>query len=177
MTTWEDSWRADPTPTDKVTAHSYLPVYERMLSARREEPLTIVEVGVDKGGSLELWRRLFPNALIFGIDINKGAPVVEGCFVLPGIDSRRGDWARGAFKPKRIDVLIDDGDHAIESQLATFAAYRHAMKSGGIYFVEDIYPFEGHERLVAAAGVRPTELFDLRGEKGRIDDVLLAIHF
>lgn len=176
MTTWEDSWRAAPTPTDKVTAHSYLPVYERLLAARRDEPLTIVEVGVLEGGSLALWARLFPNAWVFGIDIDTSKVKMAPGFGLIEQDSRDAAAARAMFPVPEIDVFIDDGDHAIESQLATLAAFRHAMKPGGLYFVEDIYPFEGHERLAAAAG-RSTELFDLRSVKGRIDDVLLLIRF
>lgn len=174
--TWEDLWRAAPTPTDKVTAHSYLPIYEQRFGARREEPLTIVEVGVLDGGSLELWHRLFPRAWIIGIDIAPRVRRVAGCTVVTG-DSRDNAWARRMFGTPMIDVFIDDGDHAIASQIVTYAAFRHAMRPGGLYFVEDIYPFEGHVALETAAEPRSMQLHDLRKVKGRIDDVLLEIRF
>lgn len=172
----EDAWRKDPTPTDKVTAHSYMRVYDKLLGHRRAEPLVIVEVGVLKGGSLALWRRLFHNAEITGVDIDEKTPDVDGCTVVHG-DSRDAGWVKDYFPPESIDVLIDDGSHVLSSQVSTFWAFQRAMKKGGLYFIEDIYPFVGVRTLQGAAGIRPTELFDLREVKGRIDDVLLAIHF
>jgi hypothetical protein len=171
----EDSWRAYPTPTDKVTAHSYLPVYDALLRDRRDEPLEFVEVGVREGGSLMLWRRCFPNARITGIDIAE-LPQVEGCRVLKG-DSRDAAWVATQFTPGSIDVLIDDGDHSLEAQAETFLAFAPAMKKGGLYFIEDVYPFENVEPLLAVVATRPRLFFDLRDRKGRIDDVLIAIRF
>lgn len=174
--TLEETWRARPTPTDKVTAHSYLPIYDRLLGAHRDEPLVIVEVGVREGGSLMLWRRYFPNATIIGIDNDPAVLEVPDCFLYRH-DSREKVWAHLAFPNPEIDVLIDDGDHDIRSQLDTLAALRHAMKPGGRYFVEDIYPFEGAVRLIDAARPQATRLYDLRDVKHRADDVLLEIRF
>src|SRR5271168_5346566 len=78
----------------------------------------IRKIGVDKGGSLVMWRRCFPNARVTGVDI-RDVPCVPGCQVFQG-DSRNSDWVRTAFPPASIDVVIDDGDHSLESQIATF---------------------------------------------------------
>src|SRR5271168_307538 len=80
--------------------------------------LGIRKIGVDKGGSLVMWRRCFPNARVTGVDI-RDVPCVPGCQVFQG-DSRNSDWVRTAFPPASIDVVIDDGDHSLESQIATF---------------------------------------------------------
>jgi hypothetical protein len=172
----ERSWHEQPTPTDKVTAHSYLRVYDKLLAHLRGEPLRIVEVGVLKGGSLALWHRFFPQAAVTGLDINQDVPEVEGCDVRWG-DSRDAALVGAWFLKDSIDVLIDDGDHTLDAQRATFFAFRRAMRRGGIYFIEDVYPFENVAPLVAMAGIRKTEVFDLRKLKGRIDDVLIAVHF
>lgn len=51
--------------------HHYLPIYERYLSPLRSRPIRMLEIGVSKGGSLQLWRKYFgPEAVIFGIDID-----------------------------------------------------------------------------------------------------------
>jgi hypothetical protein len=171
----ELSWYAEPTPTDKVTSHTYMRVYDRYLRSRRTEPLHIVEIGVDKGGSLVMWRRCFPNARVTGVDI-RDVPCVPGCQVFQG-DSRNSDWVRTAFPPASIDVVIDDGDHSLESQIATFRAFEHAVRRGGIHFVEDIYSFADHYALRALTGRHKTTTFDFRDLKNRSDDVLVVIEF
>ena len=41
--------------TDKVRRHSYIDVYESLFASKRNENLTILEIGTDKGGTLYLW--------------------------------------------------------------------------------------------------------------------------
>ena len=53
--------------------HHYLEIYERHFEPLRQQqrPLRILELGVSRGGSLELWRKYFgPDARIVGIDID-----------------------------------------------------------------------------------------------------------
>ena len=40
----------------------YLEVYDRAFGPYRERPVSLVEVGVQNGGSLEIWSRYFPAA-------------------------------------------------------------------------------------------------------------------
>ena len=35
----------------------------------KTEPLRVLEIGIERGGSLLMWRDYFPNAQVFGIDI------------------------------------------------------------------------------------------------------------
>ena len=47
----------------------YLPVYDTLLGHNVETNVAILEIGVWKGGSLDMWRKFFsPNAILFGID-------------------------------------------------------------------------------------------------------------
>ena len=56
----------------------FLPVYETLLSPYRGRAITLVEVGVGDGGSLEVWRSyLGPAARIIGIDLNPAAKCLE----------------------------------------------------------------------------------------------------
>ncbi len=49
----------------------YLDEYDRIFSEYRDKPVRLLEIGVQNGGSLEIWRQYFPNAeLILGCDIN-----------------------------------------------------------------------------------------------------------
>jgi len=54
--------------TDKV-ANRYLDVYDPIFEPLVDKYITLLEIGVQKGGSLLFWRDYFPNATIVGIDI------------------------------------------------------------------------------------------------------------
>ena len=49
----------------------FLEIYERHFAPYRDTPVKMLEIGVFKGGSLEMWRKYFGKAAtIFGIDMN-----------------------------------------------------------------------------------------------------------
>ena len=48
--------------------HGFTAVYERLFEPRRDEALTLLEIGVFEGASLGMWREYFPSARIFAID-------------------------------------------------------------------------------------------------------------
>ena len=55
--------------SDKI-ASRYLDRYDPILEPWVEKKIVLLELGVDKGGSLLLWRDYFPLGTIVGIDIN-----------------------------------------------------------------------------------------------------------
>ena len=62
------------TGTDK-SAHtykniSYLDIYERYFNKIKNDVKVFVEIGIFNGKSLKMWKEYFPNAIIYGIDIN-----------------------------------------------------------------------------------------------------------
>ena len=58
--------------TDKGSlGHGYLGHYERILGPLRDEPITILEIGVSDGASLRMWADYFTRATIVGVDINE----------------------------------------------------------------------------------------------------------
>src|SRR5690349_839743 len=49
----------------------YLDHYDRHFAKYRNTPVKMLEIGVSKGGSLEMWREYFgPQAVIYGIDVD-----------------------------------------------------------------------------------------------------------
>ena len=60
---------ADNTRTDKNTVHSYLPLYQRLLSSKKETAKHVLEVGIWYGGSIKLWSDFFTNATVYGVDV------------------------------------------------------------------------------------------------------------
>src|ERR1700726_3562970 len=52
--------------------HHYFEIYDRHLTRFRGTPVRILEIGVQTGGSLQLWRKCFGRkATVFGIDIDE----------------------------------------------------------------------------------------------------------
>ena len=51
--------------------HHYIPLYDKYFSNFRNRQVRFLEIGVSKGGSLQMWRKYFgEDAIIFGIDID-----------------------------------------------------------------------------------------------------------
>lgn len=120
----------------------YLDVYHRHFARYRGTEFTIVEIGIYHGGSLQMWREYFgPRARIVGVDVNpRCATLAE-----PGIEIVVGDQADPRFLDElrkrigRIDVLLDDGGHTMQQQLATFSALFPHIEPDGIYLCEDCH--------------------------------------
>lgn len=120
----------------------YPAVYDRHFSKYRGSDIKMLEIGVFKGGSLELWREYFgPSATIFGVDIN---PDCEGFVDAPN-QVRIGSQDDPVFLKSvvaemgGVDVILDDGSHIAPHQSASFRALFPLLKSGGLYCIEDIH--------------------------------------
>ena len=56
----------------------YFEVYHRVFSAFRGREITFLEIGVQNGGSLHMWRRYFgTQATIIGIDVDPSCKELE----------------------------------------------------------------------------------------------------
>jgi hypothetical protein len=123
----------------------YLPIYERVLSPLRNQPLRFLEIGVFGGGSLEMWRRYFAaDAVIVGLDIDPGCAQFED--VSRNIHVRIGAQQDIGFLRSIVDelgpfdVILDDGSHVTSHQIESFRyLFAHGMAEGGIYLVEDLH--------------------------------------
>lgn len=120
----------------------YFEIYDRHFSAYRNRPLTLVEIGIYQGGSLQMWRDYFgPQAAICGVDVN---PLCKQ-FEVPGIRIVIGDQGDPAFlaslakEMPSIDILIDDGGHTMRQQRTTFEVLYPVIAPDGIYVCEDLH--------------------------------------
>ena len=55
-------------PTKRTAG--YLPYYWRHFRDLREDVRNVLEIGVQSGRSLRMWEEFFPNATIYGLDID-----------------------------------------------------------------------------------------------------------
>jgi hypothetical protein len=122
----------------------FLDVYERVLAPRREDALRLVEIGVQNGGSLEIWAKYFPRAAaIVGCDIDPRCGALR--FEDPRIRVVVGpvnapDTARAILSlANPIDVFVDDGSHRSPDVILGFMNYFPFVRPGGVYLVEDLH--------------------------------------
>lgn len=125
-----------PAKTDKESGHGYISgFYEGAFAPLRDKPIRLLEIGIAEGGSLELWRRAFPNAeAIVGIDVGEIPVLSEGITTIQA-DAYNLDFmmSLGTF-----DIIIDDGSHNPEHQVFVGDNYGKLLKPGGYLIIEDI---------------------------------------
>ncbi len=102
----------------------------------------MLEIGVNHGGSLELWRKFFgPQATIFGIDISPECAER----VTPPNQVRIGSQADPRFLRGVVeemgppDVVLDDGSHHASHQRISFDTLFPLLNDGGLYIIEDVH--------------------------------------
>jgi len=132
------------TGTDK-SAHtykniSYLDIYERYFNKIKNDVKVFVEIGILNGKSLKMWKEYFPNAIIYGIDINPNCKQFEEDRIKILIGDQNNDDFLNKVKSeiKEIDILLDDGSHITTHQIKTFNYLHGLIKSGGFYIIEDL---------------------------------------
>jgi hypothetical protein len=163
---------ANEVGTDKGTvlgdAQGYTLIYEMLFEPIRDQALNLLEVGLAIGGpehgklasrevtdvpSVRMWRRYFPNAKIFGVDISDFSAFETDWFGFRKADC--GDEAQLdevvaelSGSGVALDVIVDDASHASFHQQLTMLKLFSLLKPGGFYIIEDLNwqpkSFEAH---------------------------------
>jgi len=162
--------------------HCYVQAfYEKALALYRDKPIRLLEIGVQSGDSLLTWNDYFGHAeQITGIDCDLSA--LDFTYRPPRVSVLIGDAYRDGslFHHWRscFDIVIDDGDHALPSQIACVRHYLPAVKPGGLFVIEDVQNAAHAEALHEAVPekLRPfAQLLDFRERNGRQDDMLFVV--
>jgi hypothetical protein len=167
----------NPNMTDKDTVHSYLPEYEKLLQKFHDTPFNMMEVGIQRGGSVLGWLKAFPKATVIGVDCQKSVNIEGGDKYKELITNAYDDDFMKLIVPGCLDFIIDDGSHAFNDILFACKNYPKLLKPGGVLVIEDVPDVNWipKMRAIATAQGCSTELLDLREKKGRWDDVLFVI--
>ena len=122
--------------------YQYFPAYETHFERFRNRHVTIFEIGIGEGGSLQQWRRyLGPFATIVGMDIYPRCKQVEEDQVHVRIGSQT-DLAFLAGVVAEFgapDIVIDDGSHLQPHVNVTFDYLYPLVAKNGVYLVEDLH--------------------------------------
>ena len=122
----------------------YFDIYETHFSRFCNKKPVVVEVGICRGGSAEMWQKYFgEGATIVGIDVDPNAFKPEhqtpGCIQVKGDQSDPKFWEGFLKEYPKIDVFIDDGGHHMRQQIETLKAVWSHITIGGVYLCEDTH--------------------------------------
>ncbi len=139
--TLSDILRQTRYDTDK--SDEYLRNYDRAISHLRDMPIALMEIGVNRGGSLFLWRDYFTRGKIFGVDLNPPADFADSSGRIRMFKGDQGSAAQmdaiaKEASPNGFHIIIDDASHLGSLTAITFQTlfYKH-LKPGGFYAIED----------------------------------------
>ncbi len=125
--------------SDKITHHKYHEIYNFYLKNLYDKEGSVLEIGVQHGTSIQIWLELFPNAFIYGIDIDK---CYEGdrhkIFQCDQSKVEQLTNVKNNIEKDKFLFICDDGSHVPEHQLLTFNILFPLLCEGGIYIIEDI---------------------------------------
>jgi cephalosporin hydroxylase len=115
--------------------------YDKLLSPRRDQVRKVLEIGVRWGAGARMWRDYFPDAQIWGLDIDPRSKCAEAerIHVVIGDQGNREALQRLATQAPPFDLVIDDGSHHVTDIRTTFWAVFPFMAPGGLYIVEDLW--------------------------------------
>lgn len=131
--------------TDKSGGHAYAGIYQHYFRRFKFKRIKLLEIGIGGyeaayagGGSLRMWRRYFPFAMVYGIDIHDKTPHQERrIHTFRGSQSDTDFLRQLASYVGELDIIIDDGSHHSSDVIASFKALFPQLKSGGLYVIED----------------------------------------
>lgn len=168
--------------TDKCPQikHHFTEFYYACFEDRRKEVKKVLEIGIGNispkgivGASLRMWRDFFPEAQIYGADIDKGLLFQDERILSILCDQQnKADLEDLIFcTGNDIDLVIDDGLHTPTSQLFTCKTLMPLLDRKAMYVIEDAARVD-----VADLSEYQCSVFQPRHRKYRDDRLVIVRH-
>jgi hypothetical protein len=127
--------------TDKISSN-YLDKYEPILEHWVGKKINLLELGILKGGSLQLWHDYFPLGKIVGVDLKlpEEFKPTENIYMFKGSqeDVKFLSDVSEEIAPDGFDIIIDDASHIGElTKISFWHLFEKHLKPGGLYVIED----------------------------------------
>jgi hypothetical protein len=137
-------------------SHTYTDFYSRLFSHCRNDIKHVFECGLGTnnpalvssmglegkpGASLRVWRDYFPNAIIYGADIDQDILFEEERIKTFYIDQLDPEVIAKFWKNvgvSDLDFMLDDGLHTFEAGACLFEHSIQHLSRDGIYIIEDV---------------------------------------
>ncbi len=122
----------------------YLREYDRLFNDYRHQPIRLLEIGVQNGGSLEIWDQYFSNVVcLLGCDINPDCSKLQydsdHIRVIVGDANADVIYQQILQHSAQFDIVIDDGSHTSGDIVNSFALYFPHVTDGGVFIAEDLH--------------------------------------
>ncbi len=137
--------------------HNYTLFYSKLFEGFCEKKLRVFELGLGTnnphlpssmgvngkpGASLRGWAAYFPNAKVYGADIDRDILFEEDriktyyCNQLIPEEIKKMWSEKELWEP--FDIIVEDGLHEFEANVCFFENSIHKLRRGGYYIVEDV---------------------------------------
>jgi hypothetical protein len=138
--------------------HNYTDYYSSLFDHTRKNIKKVFECGIgtnnpklpssmgaeyEPGASLKMWRDYFPNAIIYGADIDKDILFEDERIKTFYVNQLKKDEIKKMWteiRSNNFDLIIDDGLHTFEAGICLFENSFDKLREGGIYIIEDVDP-------------------------------------
>lgn len=119
----------------------YFEAYDLHFLKMRKRPIKLLEIGIQNGGSLNMWKDYFQKGEIYGIDIDKKCLKYESDRIKVFIGNQIDNEFLQDFinRAGEFNIIIDDGSHQVSHQIFTFKALFPYVREGGYYIIEDLH--------------------------------------
>jgi SAM-dependent methyltransferase len=120
----------------------YFEIYDYHFSRFRGKSPSILEIGVQNGGSAIMWKNYFGEGTkIVGLDIDPRCAKLneEGIHVYIGSQEDRDLLGKIVSEHGPFDIVIDDGGHTMNQQIVSLDVLFPHVKDGGVYLCEDTH--------------------------------------
>ena len=115
----------------------FLEVYDELFSEFKNKKVTVMEIGVCRGGSIKIWEQYFIKGKIIGVESGVEAQVSEHSFG-ERVSIKNVDQTDPILAEEEYDIIIDDGGHTMKQQICSFEMLFPKVKKGGMYIIEDL---------------------------------------
>lgn len=137
-------------------SHTYADLYSRLFSHCRNSVRNVFECGLGTnnpdvlssmgvagkpGASLRMWRDYFPNATIYGADIDRDILFREDrieTFYVDQLDPVAVAEYWKTVGATRFDFMLDDGLHTFEAGRCLYEGSIGNLAADGVYIIEDV---------------------------------------
>lgn len=125
-----------------LSPKGYTQYYERYFIGLIMLPASaFLEIGVWRGASLRMWEEYLPYANVYGVDVKPECKKheTERTKIFIGSQSDKTFLKNCLSQIKQpLRVVVDDGSHVPQDQIASFEVFFPALASRGWYVIEDL---------------------------------------
>lgn len=119
-----------------------------------------------------MWKDYFQNSLIYGLDINSDYLINEDRIrSFCGDQSNQSTIETIIEETGNFDIIVDDGSHFGNDQIASFTYLWPYLNAGGLYFIEDLWLAFSLKWGIGNSRINPSSIVPFLKE--RLEECLL----